>query len=108
MQQEHCHVLISASNKKEANKISDYLLKNKLIAGLLILKGPARYWWRGHIEEKEYYNISAFSLFINKLKIISEVRKISSDSIPIIAFLPMDGDKKFLQWVEKTINTTNR
>lgn len=103
MQKDYCYILISASNKKEANKISDNLLKNKLIAGLLILRGPARYWWKGQIEEKEYYNISAFSLYANKLKIIAEVKKISSDSAPVIAFLPTDGDKNFLQWINETV-----
>lgn len=107
MQQEYCHILISASNKKEADKISDNLLKNKLIAGLLVLKGPAKYWWKGHIEEREYYNISAFSLFANKFRIINVVNKISNDTTPVIEFLPMDGDKKFLQWVKETVKLSD-
>lgn len=62
MQEVFCQVLISATNKKEAHKISDTLVKKRLIAGSLILSGPSRYWWRGEIVEKEYHNIQAFSL----------------------------------------------
>lgn len=38
-----CQIWISANNKEEANKISDSLVKQKLIAGSLIIKGDSRY-----------------------------------------------------------------
>lgn len=103
MQEEFCQVLISATNREEANKISDALVKEKLIAGSLILKGPSRYWWEGKIVEKEYYNIQAFSLMKNKSRIISEVKKIHSDKCPIIAFFKMDGNEEFLKWVKESV-----
>lgn len=103
MKEEFCQVLISATNKAEANKISDNLVKEKLIAGSLIIKGPSRYWWLGEIVEKEYYNVQAFSLMKNKSKIISEVKKIHSDKCPIIAFFKMDGNDEFLKWVKESV-----
>ncbi|MBI5061392.1 MAG: divalent cation tolerance protein CutA [Candidatus Aenigmarchaeota archaeon] len=51
MKEEFCRVLISAANKKEADSISDALVKKKLIAGSLITNGPSRYWWKGRIVE---------------------------------------------------------
>lgn len=101
MKDEYCQVLISAPSKEEANNISDILVKKKLIAGSLILRGPSRYWWKGKVVEKIYFNISAFSIIKNKNKIISEVRKIHSDKCPIIAFFSMDGNNDFLDWVRK-------
>jgi periplasmic divalent cation tolerance protein len=103
MKKEFCQVLISATTKKEANKISDDLVKKKLIAGSLIIKGPSRYWWEGKVVEKEYYNISAFSLMKNKSKIIEEVKKIHSDKCPIIAFSKIDGNKEFLKWIKESV-----
>jgi periplasmic divalent cation tolerance protein len=103
MKEEFCQALISATAKEEANKISDALVKKKLIAGSLIIKGPSRYWWEGKIVEKEYYNISAFSLMKNKLKIIEEVKKIHSDKCPIIAFSKIDGNKEFLKWIKESV-----
>lgn len=84
MQEEFCSVLINAINQEEANKISDALVKGKLVAGSLITNGPSRYWWEGEIIEKEYYNIQAFSLMKNKSRIITEVKKIHSDKCPRI------------------------
>jgi len=103
MKEEFCQVLINATTKGEANKISDTLVKKRLIAGSLIIKGPSRYWWEGKIVEKEYYNIQAFSLMKNKLKIISEVKKVHSDKCPIIAFFRIDGNDEFLKWVKESV-----
>jgi uncharacterized protein involved in tolerance to divalent cations len=98
-----CQVLISATTKNEADRIINKLLGEKLIAGALITNGPSRYFWKGKIEEKNYFNISAFSLMKNKKSIISEVEKIHTDKAPIIAFIKIDGNDKFLKWVEKEI-----
>ncbi|MFA6269324.1 MAG: divalent cation tolerance protein CutA, partial [archaeon] len=86
MKDQFCQILISAVNRKEANKIADSLVIKKMVAGTLITKGPSRYWWNNQIVEKEYYNISAFSLIKNKQKIIIEVKKLHSDKCPIIPF----------------------
>lgn len=95
-----CKVIISAPSKEEANSLADVLLRKKLVAGTLILKGPSRYWWKNKIVEKEYYNVQAFSQLKLKDKIIQEVKKIHSDACPIIAFLPLDGNKEFLEWIK--------
>ncbi|MDO8559219.1 MAG: divalent cation tolerance protein CutA [bacterium] len=101
--QDFCQTLISATTKKEADKISDTLIKKRLIAGSLVIKGPSRYWWGGKIVEKEYYNIQGFTLLKNKSKIISEVKKIHSDKCPIIAFIKIDGNSEFLKWIKESI-----
>lgn len=98
-----CHALISATSKKEANAISDTLVKKRLIAGSLIVKGDSRYWWKGKVVEKQYFNISAFSLMKNKSKIIEEIKKIHSDECPIIAFFDIDGNEEFLRWIKESV-----
>ncbi len=101
--EEFCQVLISVPSKEEANTISDVLIKKKLIAGSLIINGPSRYWWKGKIVEKEYWNIIAFSMIKTKNEIISEVRKVHSDECPIIAFSRLDGNEDFLEWIKKYV-----
>lgn len=103
MEKEFRRILISATAKKEADKISDTLIKKRLLAGSLIIKGPSRYWWDGKIVEKEYYNVQGFTLLKNKQKIISEVKKIHSDRCPIIAFMEIDGNKEFLNWIKDSV-----
>lgn len=100
-----CQVLVNCPAKRESKKILDMLLEKRLVAGGLITHGPSRYHWKGKIEEKEYYTISAFTLFKNKQKIISEVRKLHSDETPVIAFLDIDGNEDFLKWVENEVRS---
>ena len=57
----------------------------------------------GKIVEKEYYNISFFSLFKNKEKIIEMVKKHHSDKCPIVAFFEMDGNQEFLDWIKESV-----
>jgi uncharacterized protein involved in tolerance to divalent cations len=47
--------------------------------------------------------MSAFSLFKNKQKIISGVRKLNSDETPVIVFLDIDGNEDFLKWIESEV-----
>ncbi len=98
-----CQVFISAKKKKEAERIAKTLLYKKLIAGSLIIKGNARYWWKDKTEKKDYYNVQAFTLMKNKNKIIKKVRKISSEKTPIISFSKIEGNKEFLNWIKNSL-----
>ncbi|MFH1276376.1 MAG: divalent cation tolerance protein CutA [Candidatus Woesearchaeota archaeon] len=103
METKFCRVLISAPNKQEANLISKTLVSKKLVAGTIINNGNCHYWWKEEVIKKEYYNIQAFSLINNKEEIISEVKKIHSDKCPIVAFMQIDGNEEFLEWIEKSL-----
>jgi uncharacterized protein involved in tolerance to divalent cations len=100
-----CQVLINCPSKEESDKVLDMLLEKRLVAGGLVTHGPSRYHWKGKIEEKEYYSISTFSLFKNKQKIISEVRKLHSDETPVLVFLDIDGNEDFLKWIENEVKS---
>ena len=94
---------INSPAKKEADKIIDALLKNKLVAGTTIAKSHSKYWWKGKIEQKNYYIIYGFSVAKNKRKIIEETKKYHSDEVPGIIFWPIDANKEFLEWIEENI-----
>ena len=104
LQNEYCQVTVSATSEEEANALSDSLVRRKLVAGSLILHGRSRYWWEGKIVEMIYYNVQTFSLFANKEEIISEVKKLHRDKCPIVAFVPLDGNMEFLQWIRDNVN----
>ena len=98
-----CQVLINCPSREESDKILDMLLESRLVAGGLTTHGPSKYHWKGKMEEKEYFTISAFSLLKKKKRIISEVRKMNSDETPVIVFLKIDGNEDFLKWIEKEV-----
>jgi len=99
----YCRLRISATSKKEANKISKTLVAKNLVAGTMIYKGNCHYWWQGKIVEREYWNIGAFSLLKHKKAIIDEVKKIHRDKCPIIALNKIDGNEEFLKWIKESV-----
>ncbi len=61
---------INAPNKKEADKIQDALLKERLIAGTCVMPSHSKFWWKGKIESENYIIIYGFTVAKNKKKII--------------------------------------
>lgn len=100
---EYNRVIISATSEEEAKRILQMLTEKKLVAGGLIIDGLSNYWWEGKIVEKIYFNLLCFTISENKEKIIEEVEKVHSDKCPIIAFMKMDGNQKFLDWVRESV-----
>ena len=99
---EYLRVLISATTREEAKEILKKLVENKLIAGGLITDGLSNHWWDGKVDEATYYNLSAFTVYENKDKIIVEVERIHKDKTPIVAFFRIDyGNDAFLRWIEE-------
>lgn len=93
--------LISATTKDEAKEILLKLNELKLIAGGLISGGESAYWWEGEVTEKEYFNLSIFTVDINRERIISTVEAVHSDKVPIIAFFEItSGNQSFLEWIK--------
>lgn len=95
----HCKVTISATSKTEARDLSQILLAQKLVAGIMIKSGKCMYWWKQEMVEKLYWNIEGFCVLKNKEAIINEIRIIHSDECPIIAFNEIDGNEEFLRWI---------
>ena len=99
----YAQVWISAEDKKQADVILNSLLKKKLVAGGLLLNAPTRFWWKGEIVDMDYYNISTFTSSKNKRAIISEVKKISVEEVPMVWFVNFEGNKELLEWIAKSL-----
>ena len=94
---------INAPGKLEADKIIDCLLKEKLVAGTTIMPSKSKFWWKGKIDEENYYIIYGFSVAKNKAKIIRETKKYHSDEVPGIIFWGIDANEDFLRWIEENV-----
>jgi periplasmic divalent cation tolerance protein len=96
-------VYITVPNKKEAKKIAEILVSEKLAACCNIFKIDSIYWWQGKIEKSGEYGIFAKTKKSLVEKIIKRVKEIHSYSVPcIISFEIEKGSKDFLNWIEKS------
>ena len=94
-------ILITAKDKKEAQKIVRGLLEAKLIACANIIEGvQSLFWWQGKIDS------SNEALLILKTKktlfkqVSSKVKYLHSYQTPEIIALPLvAGSKDYLDWI---------
>lgn len=94
---------ISAESKKQADRILNSLLEKKLVAGGLITRGPARFWWKGKIIDMDYFNISAFTKARHQPAIITDVKKTSVEEVPMVWFIEFVGNPELLRWIDGAV-----
>jgi len=104
MNSKYLQVLVSAENRQQADIILNVLLEKKLVTGGQMINAPARFLWKGKITDMDYFTITSFTLEENKEKIIEEVKKVSVEEVPMIQFIPFDGNIELLDWIDKTLS----
>ncbi|MDP1722899.1 MAG: divalent cation tolerance protein CutA [Candidatus Gottesmanbacteria bacterium] len=95
---------ISAENKNQADAILNSLLAKRLVAGGMLLHGPSRFWWKGEIIDTDYYNLSVFTTDNHKQDIIDDVKKASTEEVPMIWFVQFDGNEELFRWIDSEIS----
>jgi len=100
---QHYQVFISAENKEQATKILDALLENKLVLGGPILEGPAKFWWKGKIVEMNYAYVLTYTTEKLKDDVIRVASETSEEEVPMISFIPFEGNPALLKLIDDTL-----
>ena len=87
-------------NKDEANKISELLLKERLVSCCQISNITSSYYWKGKIEHTEEYLLQMKS----KKELYNQIEKIilenhSYETPQLVAYDIIDGYKGYLNWI---------
>ena len=98
-------VFVTSKDKAEAQRIAQYLLKQKCAACVNIVDGiQSLFWWEGKIDQSAEVLLiikSKKSLF---RKIVSGVRAVHSYSVPEIIALPIaEGHQDYLKWIDTVL-----
>ncbi len=97
-------VYITCSNLEEARRIARHLLERRLIACANIFPIKSMFWWEGKIEECDEVGMIVKTKAEKFKELREEVKKIHSYSVPCIcSFVVEEGNKDFLDWIEKTV-----
>ncbi len=97
-------VEISAETKANADEILNLLLDKKLVTGGQFIHAPARFLWKGKIEDIDYFTITSYTLEKHKEAIIQETKKVSIEDFPMITFTPFDCNSELQKWIEETVS----
>ena len=98
-------IFITAKDVEEAQKISEGLLKAKLIACANITqKVKSFFWWEGKIDSASEALLILKSQRRHFKKIVKAVKALHSYQVPEIIALPIiDGNPEYLQWIKKSV-----
>jgi len=96
-------IYITNPNKKEAERISSHLLKNRLIACANIFPVDSQYWWEGKIEKTKEYVLLAKTSKNNFEKVKKEVKRIHKYTVPEIAKIEVEANEEYEDWVEREV-----
>jgi periplasmic divalent cation tolerance protein len=101
----YCVVVITCPSQKEAVKVKDLLLHNRLAACVNIIGGiRSSYWWRGKIESASEIILLAKTTRAKFKEIVTRVTEIHPYDIPEIITLPISaGNQPYLKWIDKSL-----
>ncbi len=101
----HILVLVTAKDRKEAEKIAKALLRNKLAACVNIVGGlRSIFRWQGKLEEAKEALLLIKSRKDKFAKIVKLVKAEHSYEVPEIIAIPIaKGFKPYLDWINESI-----
>lgn len=94
---------VTAKDKAEAQRISQHLLKKKLIACANIFPIESWYWWKGKIVGGNEA-VVILKTVKNKVAVVrKEIERIHSYEIPCIAEIEVKVNGKYGGWLEEQL-----
>ncbi|MDP2940879.1 MAG: divalent-cation tolerance protein CutA [Candidatus Omnitrophota bacterium] len=102
----HNIVFITASSKKEARRIAEALVKQKLAACVNIIGGvESLFWWQGKVDRAKEVLLVAKSTKKALPKLIRQAKALHSYTCPEIIALPIiAGEKSYLNWIDAAVS----
>ena len=96
-------VYITNPTKEEAKKIAKQLLEQRLVACANIFPIESMYHWKGKMADEEQFVLLGKTSEENYEKIVSEVNKIHSYTIPCITKIPIFPNSEYENWLNSEL-----
>lgn len=77
-------VKISAEDQAQADAILNSLLEKRLVTGGQFIKAPARFLWKGKIEDMDYMTITSYTTDKHKEAIMTDFLNTSQEELSMI------------------------
>ena len=91
-------------NKNKARKIAKLIIKKKLAACVSLKDIYSIYEWKGKIQKVNEVEIKIKSNPELKYALIAFLKKRTSNTIPQIIYKKFNSEKKYMNWVNKSIS----
>ena len=102
-------VLVTTSNKEEAERIAEDIVKNKLAACTNIVeKIESIYWWNNKVEKSSEALLIIKTKVTQLGKLVRRIKSLHSYEVPEIIALPIIGGyPDYLKWLDNSVRANN-
>lgn len=96
-------IYITHSSKAEAQRLSQHLLEQKMVACANIFPITSAYWWQGSIQNEEEW-VSIVKTTIEKYEPVKTiVEQIHPYEVPCILKIEVEANAAYEQWIRGSV-----
>ena len=92
-------IITTEVDKKNATKIANLLLSEKLIPCVTFKNIESHFWWEGDIVQAKEVQLLIKCREENIMKVISKITDCHSYDVPEIIYFRVSANKRFHDWV---------
>ena len=92
-------VITTEADKKNASKLADLLLREKLIPCVTFKNVESHFWWKGEINQSKEVQLMIKCKEENVNKVCNKISEWHSYELPEIIYFRVSAKKNYYQWV---------
>ncbi|WP_269624430.1 divalent-cation tolerance protein CutA [Prochlorococcus marinus] len=92
-------VLTTEVDKKNASKLADLLLRERLIPCVTFKDIESHFWWEGNINQSKEVQLIIKCKKENVNKVCNKIAELHSYEIPEIIYFPVSANINYHHWV---------
>ena len=92
-------VITNEVDKKNASKLADLLLREKLIPCVTFKNIESHFWWKGNISQSKEVQLDIKCKKENVNKVCNKIADWHSYEVPEIIFFPVLANQNYLNWI---------
>ena len=96
-------VITTEIERKNAEKISKFLLEKRVAACISLKDISSTYFWGGNIETCNEIEITIKSTIDNREQIINILKAKLSNELPQIIFKEIDSELAYFNWIKRSV-----
>ena len=97
--QEIYFVITTEVDKKNASKLADLLLREKLIPCVTFKNVESHFWWKGEINQSKEVQLMIKCKEENLNRVCNQISEWHSYELPEIIYFRVSANKNYHQWV---------
>ena len=92
-------VITTEVDKKNASKLADLLLREKLIPCVTFKNVESHFWWKGEINQSKEVQLMIKCKEENVNKVCNKISEWHSYELPEIIYFRVSANRNYYQWV---------